>query len=66
MENLLGTAMLHISMAPAVLVSGAASATSSDVVSLSCRKWQGAHALPTLWIRQLVTCFEQEGFPTSS
>lgn len=37
-----------------------------DVVNLSWRKWQGAHALPTLWMRQVVTCFEQEGFPTNS
>lgn len=45
-KSLLGTTMLRMGLAPAVLVSGAASASSSDVVNLSCRKWQGAHAPP--------------------
>lgn len=45
-KSLLGTAILRIGMAPAVLVSGAASAGSSDVVNWSCRRWQGAHTLP--------------------
>lgn len=40
-KSLLGAAMLRIGMAPEVLVSGAASASLSEVVNLCCREWQG-------------------------